>query len=138
MSVRPGRYAVDTKVPAMQTRQEIEQLLKKYGADSFGYGLEQDRVRLGFRCNGRMVRFVLAMPDEKSAARAYRSRWRALLLCIKAKLESVATGIESFDEAFMPHVVMPNNQTVGQVALPGIATAYETGKMPPLLSFDGS
>lgn len=132
-----GRYAVDTKVPAMQTRGEIEALLRKYGADSFGYAQEMNRVSLGFRANGRMVRFAVVMPEEKTQPRHYRSRWRALLLCIKAKLESVATGIESFDEAFMPHVVMPDGKTVSQHALAGIKQAYETGKMPPLLSFEG-
>lgn len=131
-----GQYAVRTKVPTQQTRGEIEQLLRKYGADSFGYAQELTRVSLGFRANGRMVRFTVMMPDERQEAAAMRSRWRALLLCIKAKLESVACGIETFDEAFMPHVVMPDGKTVSQHALPGIKQAYETGKMPPLLSFD--
>lgn len=121
----------------MQTRGEIEQLLKKYGADSFAYGTEPTRVFIGFRCEARTLRFVLEMPDEKKEAGRHRSRWRALLLCIKAKLESVACGIESFDEAFMPHVVMPNGKTFAEYAMPALTKAYTDGKMPPLLSFEG-
>lgn len=130
-----GRYAVDTKVPASQSRHEIEMLLKKYGADSFGYAQEETTVTIGFRTNGRMLKFRVEMPDEKSRAKQYRQRWRALLLCIKGKLESVASGIEQFDEAFMANIVTPDGKTVGQVSLPHIKTMYETGKMPPLLGY---
>ena len=34
-------------------------------------------------------------------------------------------------------VVMPNGQTMAEHALPFIKDAYATGKMPPLLSFNG-
>lgn len=133
-----GRYAVDTKVPAMQTRGEIEQLLKKYGADSFAFSQDHlARVTIGFRVQGRIVRFAVKMPDEQGRAREYRSHWRSLLLCIKAKLESVHAGIETFDEAFMPHVVTPNGQTVGELQLPHIKQMYVDGKMPPLLRLEG-
>ena len=46
-----------------------------------------------------------------------RQRWRALALCIKAKLEAVECGITSFEEEFLAHVVMPNGQTFGKLAL---------------------
>lgn len=133
MPMMTGRYAVDTKVPASQSRHEIEVLLKRYGADSFGYAQEADCVTIGFRTHGRMLRFRVIMPDEKKTAKQYRQRWRALLLCIKGKLESVASGIEQFDEAFMANIVTPDGKTVAQITIPHIKTMYETGKMPPLL-----
>ena len=34
----------------------------------------------------------------------------------------------------MAHVVLPNGQTVGEVMVPQIAAAYETGTMPKLLT----
>lgn len=132
-----GRYAVDTKVPVGQSRNEIEAVLKRYGADSFAYAQAPGQVTIGFRIEQRIVRFAVSMPDENKETRLTRSRWRALLLCIKAKLESVAAGIESFDEAFMPHVVTPNGQTVGQLQLPHLKAMYQSGKQPPLLSFEG-
>lgn len=64
---------------------------------------------------------------------AERQRWRALALVIKAKLEAVEAGITEFEEEFLAHIVLPNGGTVGQFMLPQVATAYETGQMPPLL-----
>lgn len=61
-----------------------------------------------------------------------RTKWRALLLTIKAKLVSVENGVESFEEAFLAHLVLPGGETVGQKALPHIREAVETGKMQPL------
>lgn len=131
-----GRYAVDTKVPAMQTRNEIEQLLKRYGADSFLYGQDSGKVMIGFRAHGRMLRFTLEMPDEKKFARQHRALWRSLLLSIKGKLESVAAGIEHFDEAFLSHIMTPDGRTLAQVLVPQVESMYKTGKMPPLLGFE--
>lgn len=125
-----------TDVPAIQSRNEIEQLLKKYGADSFGYGVDGPKVTIGFRATGRMLRFSVTMPDEKKQARAHRALWRSLLLSIKGRLESVAAGIETFDEAFMSHIIMPDGRSLAQVLVPQVKTMYETGKMPPLLGFD--
>jgi hypothetical protein len=59
-----------------------------------------------------------------------RARWRALLLVIKAKLESVESGIATFEEEFMAQIVLPDDQTVGQWVLPEVARIYETGRMP--------
>jgi hypothetical protein len=132
-----GKYAVDTKVPASQSRAEIEHLLKRYEADSFAVAIEPSRVTIGFRLSQRMVRFTVATPNEKTESRAYRQVWRALLLCIKGKLESVATGIEHFDEAFMANIVMPDGQTIAQRMLTQVSDMYKTGKMPPLLGYEG-
>lgn len=62
-----------------------------------------------------------------------RSRWRALFLCIKAKLESIESGIETFEDAFLAHIQMPDGQSVSDHVRPRIASAYETGSMQPLL-----
>ena len=59
--------------------------------------------------------------------------WRALALSIKAKLVGVDDGIETFEQAFMAHVVMPDGLTLGDHVTPKIAAAYESGKMPALL-----
>ena len=69
----------------------------------------------------------------KTGEQIHRQRWRALLLCIKAKLEGVESKIESFEEAFLAHVVLPDGSTVGQHAAKSIALAYSGNKMVPLL-----
>ncbi len=63
---------------------------------------------------------------------ACRQRWRALALLVKAKLEAVESGIVSFEEEFLAHVVLPDGSTVYQAAKGGIAIAYQTGIMQPL------
>jgi hypothetical protein len=71
---------------------------------------------------------------EQAWEQVGRQRWRALALAIKAKLEAVQSGITTFEEEFMAHVVMPNGQNLGVWIVPQIAEAYEKKKMPPLLA----
>jgi hypothetical protein len=54
-------------------------------------------------------------------------------LVIKAKLEAVASGITTFEDEFLAHIVMPDGQTVATHIKPRIAQAYETGSMQALL-----
>lgn len=136
------RYAEKTKVPVDQTRREIEALIVRYGADKFGSVTGRDGAQVMFEMSGkekgsgRLIRFsmTLIVGDDTRTKAEHRQRWRALLLCIKAKLESVAAGIESFDEAFMPHVVMPDGKTFAEHAKPFIEQAYLEAKMPPRLA----
>ena len=139
-------YASTTKVPVDQSRSEIERTLARYGATAFAYAAQDGEVAIMFEANGRRVRFRLNVlvkkPGENDASRKTREqdtrrRWRALLLCIKAKLESVNSRIETFEEAFLAHVVMPDGMTVGQHAIKGIEAAYSGRPMPPLLPGPG-
>ena len=99
-----AKYAANTSVAANRSRDEIERTLTKYGADSFMYGWEGSTAVIGFRMNGKMVRFMLLMPDKESDEFKYtpsqkqarsaesqikaweqatRQRWRALPLVEK-------------------------------------------------------
>lgn len=148
------RYAEKTSVASDRSRAEIEKTLVRYGADQFMYGWQEDKAIVGFRMSGRMIKFILPMPDRSAREfthtptknqrrsddaitaafeQAIRQRWRALSLVIKAKLEAVETEIVTFDNEFMAHIVLPDGQTVGQFMRPQIESAYETGDMPPLL-----
>ena len=129
------RYAMDTKVPVSQTRNEIETLLGKHGADQFLSGTMVGQAMVGFRIKQLQIKIVLEMPkgDSAAEAREARRRWRALLLVIKAKLEAVASGISLLEDEFLAHTVMSDGQTVGQWARPQISAMYKGGKMPPLL-----
>ncbi len=147
-----ARYAVNTDVSVEKSKGEIERIVSRYGADQFASGWEKSRAMIGFQVSNRYVRFILPIPPRtdfektetgrtrKSAnaidqawEQASRQAWRALALCIKAKLEAVEAEITTFDEEFMAHIVMPNGLTVGSAMVPQIAAAYETGKMPKLL-----
>ena len=133
------KYASKTKVPVSQSKREIEDTLTRYGADQFMQGWRDTDAAVGFRLHGRMVRFVVPMPDasESGLEQKMRQRWRALLLVIKAKLEAVESGITEFDEEFMAHIVMPDGLTIAEHIGPQIASAYESGKLPPLLPHFG-
>lgn len=148
------KYAADTSVSSDRSRAEIETTLRRYGATSFMYGTSTDRAVVAFEANGRRIKFELPMPDPKAREfthtdarrtarspaqamaaweQACRSRWRALALCIKAKLEAVAAGITEFEAEFLAHIVLPNGKTVGETALPAVAAAYDGRAMQPLL-----
>lgn len=128
-------YAEQTKVPVSQSRNEIEALLAKHGADQFLSGSQVGQAIVGFRIKQLQIKIVLDMPkgDSASDQKECRRRWRALLLVIKAKLEAVASGISLLEDEFLAHTVMADGQTVGQWARPQIASMYKGGKMPPLL-----
>lgn len=147
-------FADTTTVSPEKTLVEIETTLKRYKADSFMRGWDADTAWIGFRACDRLVRFRIDLPDpkdkkfthkapyslnsdSKAAAlhdQATRTIWRRLLLCIKAKLESVSSGIETFETAFAAHIVLPDGQTVGEWLAPQIAAAYATREMPNRLA----
>lgn len=128
-------YAEKTKVPVDRTKAEIEAVLHRYGADRFMYFTETGKAIIVFEAKDRRLRFDLPVPAgvAEKEQRTARQKWRALLLCIKAKLESVASGIETFEEAFLAHVVMPDGMTVHQHTHARIESAYKGGELTPLL-----
>lgn len=146
-------YAESTGVPVERSKAEIEKLLGKHKCSKFSTGVDHEahRAVVQFQAHSRVIRFEVQLPDPsdpqykriknsylqrnangiaKVVEQAERSRWRALLLVIKAKLESVESQIATFEEEFMAHIVLPNDQTVGQWVLPEVARIYESGKMP--------
>lgn len=148
------KFAENTSVSTEASRSEIERTLRRYGAEQFMYGWDQASAVVMFQADGRRVKFVLPMPDRqarefthtpgrgqaRSAAQAEaaweqacRQRWRALALVIKAKLEAVETGITTFEDEFLAHIVLPSGATVGEWTRPQLAAAYESGSMPLML-----
>ncbi len=119
-------YAAKTRVPAERTRAEIEELVRRHGATSFASAWDDTsrRAQIEFVISNRRIRFGMQMPEEQHAQQL-RSRWRSLMLAIRAKLESVKTGIESFDEAFLAHVVMKDGRTFGEITLKQLEFAEE-------------
>lgn len=135
------RYAADTSVSVEKTRAEIESTLNKFGAARFAYMTDEKGAKIAFWINDRSIRFELPLPSRSSREfthrpvrgvqvinsqdeclkrweQACRSRWRALLLCIRAKLEACACGITDFDSEFLAHIVTGDGRTIGQIAIP--------------------
>jgi hypothetical protein len=142
-------YAAGTEVTPDRSQAEIARLVSRYGARSFATGWDQDRAIVTFIAHGRQVRFSLPLPtllqeymvtesgrrrDKDGATRAMqaeiRRRWRALAMVIKAKLELLETGVATFEEEFLPYVVLPNGRTVAEETMPAVQAAIERGAMP--------
>ena len=122
-------YAEKTKVSISQSKGDIDKLVKKYGADAFGIMEMSNQVQIVFRMVGRNLLFRLSLPESDQEQ---RSIWRALLLTIKGKLESAERGIESFEDAFLANIVMPDGRTIGETTAPQIEQAYGGHDVPLL------
>jgi len=151
------RYAAETTVPVERTRAEIESTLIRYGANEFQTGWRENQAMIAFRLGALFIRFVLPIPkrderrfthkksrygyeqkcSEKQAEAAHaqeiRQRWRALLLTIKAKLEAVECGISTVEQEFLAFIVMPNQITIGEWMIDGLAM-IAAGEMPKMLT----
>lgn len=146
------RYAATTKTPVDKTRTEIEAALRRYDADAFGYAWTTTTASIMFEIGGRRVRILLPLPDRKERRFTHHSRgernteaaeavyeqacrqsWRALLLIVKAKLETVAAGISTIEREFLADVVLPDGSTVGDWVRPQLERVYARGDMPVLL-----
>jgi len=142
-----AKFAERTMVSTDDSLLEIKATLARYGAVGFALVERPGLVHVGFDMKGHAIRFdvkLLPLSDfertperrlqrsqkEQIAAhdKAVRQRYRALFLVIKAKLESIESGIETFEEAFMAHLVLPSGRTIAEDILPqlpelrGVAT----------------
>lgn len=132
-------YAKGTTVAIEQTEQQIKTMLRKAGAEAYGTFESGNTASIAFRLNDLNIRMNLSMPDrddgrfthfsrgegrgmqertanaaEKVWEQACKERWRALHLCVKAKLEAIEAGVETFEDAFLAHVQTETGETVGE------------------------
>lgn len=152
------RYASNTSVSSDKSQAEIKSILQRYGASRYAYFEEDERSAVVFEFNQRRLRFDLPLPSRNADKFLYnyregkkignviavhkqherweqacRQRWRALALCIKAKLEAVESGITTFEEEFLSHIVMPDGRTIGQVIVPQVPQICDAGMLPKLI-----
>jgi hypothetical protein len=146
------KFASGTNVSPARSREELDKMLKKYGATGFGYVDQKVAAAIIFEINGRTYRYLVAMPQRddfktnpttgyKLGAegqnrlweQATREQWRALVATIKGMLIAVDYGIKTFEEVFLNHVVMSNGQTVAEYIEPQLGDMYRTGQLPKML-----
>jgi len=149
-------YAANTIVSVDKSRAEIEATLVRYGASMFLSGWDDDHAFVAFKLRDRHIKLTIPLPqrgerrfthhkDRYGLVRlnsdikaldlyeqAKRSLFRALLLAIRAKLESVESRIETFEQAFLAHIVLPDNTLVGDRVKALVDEAYRTGRMENL------
>ncbi|MET3483173.1 hypothetical protein [Methylobacterium sp. 1973] len=152
------RYAADTSVPMDRSISEIRTTVRRYGASEFAHMESDTQAAIHFTMRGRRILFRLAMPDPKDAEftktetgrdrsasaaetaweQACRSRWRALALVIKAKLEAVEVGIVVFEDEFLANTVPPGaSVTFGEAVREEMRLAHEKRELTPLLPYLG-
>ncbi len=133
-----------TTVVAAKSQDHIRVLLKRYAAEGMqfheSFAERTVRVTFGIRINGHFfvvniqARIPQAERQQKSGRgfrelspkgvdelqmRHERAAWRALFFVIKSRLESVDYGIESFEQAFLAHIVTgKNGTTIGDRIIP--------------------
>lgn len=150
-----GRYAEGTTVPVERSRMEIERLLTRYKATKFGVWSEPSRALVQFEAQGRTIQIPVTLPkpdDPKRPRDRYgsktfgaaaerwveqetRRRWRVLMLTLKAMLESIETGLVTFDQAFLAHMVLPGTaRTLGDALIPKLDALYSGTTLPALLA----
>lgn len=147
-----SQFAKQTNVEAGTTRGHIEDLLYKYGAESFAYEVREERATVQFEIADRVIRFTMELPQREDVARtetgkprrpevivaalrqAHRQKWRCLFLVIKAKLEAAASGIATLEEEFLPYTVLPGGRTVFETIGPPVAAACLDGEVAPRLA----
>lgn len=125
-----------TTVPVERSQGEIRKLLSDYGASSFAFGEETDSggvrwaavsfAHAGHRVRMRVPHKPLDEQALKSKARRAHTRtlddftalaveqeakriWRVMAWNLKARLVAVEEGVETFEEAFLAHLL--NEQT---------------------------
>lgn len=147
-------YAANTEVAFERSIAEIITLIKRHNAMQIGQFEGEDFFAVQFKMSDRAIRFRLPIPTlsempthdgrrnalsvsqrQEKLSQARRSRGRALLLVIKAKLESVESGIETVEQAFLANVVMADGQTLYERVAGPIAIEYQTGKVSAVAGF---
>lgn len=119
-------FAATTSVSVDKTRLEIETLLTRAGATQRGTAVDDAKnlAIVAFTIQAAHYRITLPLPKfDKNAGRtidacwryhhqAVRTRWRVLLLLLKAKLEAVRLGVSTTEKEFLADMVLDNGRTV--------------------------
>lgn len=136
-----------TEVPVAKSQEELRALLLRYGAEQFTFGEGRDWVGLEFVHDDQLVRLrcPMKLPTEETI-RAVRARshssmpaaaaaageqeakrvWRVLVWSVKARLVAVDEGLETFEQAFLPHLVDPGT---GRTVWEAVREPLEAGAL---------
>jgi hypothetical protein len=103
-----------------RSRFELEQVLDRYGATELAFVETDASAAIQFAMDGRYVELALPLPDphelhfthtasgrpravgaqERAYEQALREHWRGLLLAVRGKLQSVESGLSTFEDEF--------------------------------------
>lgn len=141
-----------TRVPTSKSQEELRALLRKFGAERFTMGEGTDPATglswagIEFVHADVLVRLRATLRQASPAAikehaRATRTKeltpaqfearegdrvWRVLVWTVKARLVAVEEGLESFEQAFLAHLVDPSS---GRTLFDVVKPALESGAL---------
>jgi len=152
--MKPQAYKT-TSVPVEKSQGEVRRLLMLYGCTHVqtSEDLSQGVILVRFvhpipdsdqRCVVRLQGEIPKVDPPKSKGRYYQGRWisserrlaearqaaerqawRALYYIVKARMEAIIFGFETFEQAFLAHVEIVSTEgqkmTLGEWALPRMA-----------------
>jgi hypothetical protein len=137
---RDRAYAEDTKVSVGKSQGDLVTLLTKFDADQVGHVLDNKtgEAVVFFTREGRQYRLGVPMPKKSGLTdrqfdQKCRSRWRALLLLIKAKMVGIDCGATTFEEEFLAHTVTAQGERLVDALRKPLEEHYETGQPVNLL-----
>ena len=120
-------YGAGTRVEVHRSRYELERVLHRYGAHDVLFVEADANASIQFAMQGRFVQLALPLPDpanprfthtpsgkpralaaqERAYDQALREHWRSLVVAVRGKLQSVESGISTFEQEFdrflVPH-----------------------------------
>lgn len=154
-------YAKHTTVSVEKSKTELDSLLGKHGATSRGVMSDDalGRAIVAFMLGRAQFRLVIPLPRlddfhapkekwdtqrkaewcRKAHEQACRSRWRAVVLLVKAKLHFVDMGLNTAEREFLADMILPNGQHIGgfvRESFPGVLSANV--EQAPLLLTEGA
>lgn len=130
----PGQSYNQTTVPVERSQGEIRKLLIRYGCERLAFGEERDdtgqrwaAITFQAKLYAVRMRVPLKIVDERAVSAKYmrarsktrdevrdalyeqeeRRIWRVLAWNLKARMVAVEEGLETFEEAFLPHLLDP-------------------------------
>ncbi len=123
-----------TDVPISRTQEHLRQLLKKYGIDQIAlyqawpkfFAIEFIRLETS-RDGDKILRVRIAGKPVRSEAdpdQELRRIGRMIFYNVKAKLEAVEAGLVTFEQEFLPHIVLPSGRTLYVEMLPDLPNIY--------------
>jgi tRNA nucleotidyltransferase/poly(A) polymerase len=139
-------YASATTVSVEKSRAEIDTLLGKHKASHRGIQVNEELglAQIAFVIQGRKYRLDVPLPkqDKMQLQRKHeqecRSRWRAILLMLRAKLELVEIGVSTVEREFLADMVLANGETMHLAVANAIKAGLDTGKAPILSLPEGT
>lgn len=129
-----------TTIRPEKTQMDISKELRKYGVWNIQHTTIEQGFSVAFQAvvtdSKKPITIRVDMPydhtkdyEDKIGWVEQRRLYRALYWYIKSMLEAWDSGVKTFAEIFLPHIVLPGGKTVTQDLLPKYALAVESGKI---------